>query len=197
MESKRLFATLALQIEAARNQGDLGDEEGPESCVVPAILRSLRVTYLALSTGLDPWRDALQSFVLEVSAAGDHVLLHAGMPIPVDGFHLEQLFEKGGIELRPGQILLLDAELARTAIEEALGELALEQALAERARAQRRAAIDEALNIPNEEDLDALQELERRTSALWERKIELVAASLVAEEILERDRPFTRQDPAA
>ena len=197
METKRLFATLALQIEAARNQGDLGDEEGPESCVVPAILRSLRVTYLALSTGLDPWKDALQSFLLEVTAGGDHVLLHAGLPIPVDGFHLEQLFEKAGIELRPGQILLLDAELARTAIEEALGALALEQALAERARAQRKAAIDEALVIPNEKDLDALQELELKTSALWERKIELVAASLVAEDILERDRSFTRQDPAA
>ena len=197
MENKRLFATLALQIEAARNQVDQGDEEGPDACVVPAILRSLRVTYLAFSTGLDPWKDASRSFLLEVTAGGEPRLSHAGLPVPVDGLHLEELFGKAGIELRPGQVLLLDAELARIAIEHALTRLAVEQAIAERGRARRKAVIEEALTLPLEADLDALQDLERKTSDLWERKIDLIAASLVADELLERDRTITRQDPAA
>lgn len=197
MESKRLFATLALQIEAARNQTDLGDDAGPDASVVGAILRSLRLTYLALSSGLNPWKDVTQSFVLEVTADGDIRLYHADHPVSIDGVHLEQLFETAGVDLRPGQILLLDAELAKRAIEEALGKLALEQAIAEHARDQRKAVIDEALTMPYEDDVEALQTLERQTSELWERKIELVAASLVADEILERDRSLTCQDPAA
>jgi hypothetical protein len=197
METKRLFSTLARQIEAARSQAGFLEDEGDGVRLLEAIFRSLRVTYLALSTGLDPWKDTVHAFVLEVKENGDHVLHHGGHPVPVNSRHFEQLFWYSGIELLPGQVLLLDPELAKQAVEEALGRLALEHALAERERALRKAGIDEALTLPREEDLDALQELDRRTSALWERKIELVAASLVADELLERDRSLSGQDEAA
>jgi len=197
METKRLFSTLARQIEAARSQADFQDEGGDGARLIESIFRSLRVTYLALSTGLDPWRDAVHAFVLEVTGSGEHVLHQGGLPVPVNSRHFEQLFWNAGIELLPGQILLLETELAKQAVEDALGRLALEHALAERERAQRRAGIDDALTLPREEELEALQELERKSSALWERKIELVAASLVADELLERDRALSGQDEAA
>ncbi|HUR39505.1 MAG TPA: hypothetical protein VM222_08420 [Planctomycetota bacterium] len=92
-------------------------------------------------------------------------------------------------------MLLLEPEIAKAAAEEALGGVALEQALADRECAQRRAAIKEALTPPAQSDVDALAALETRRNLLWDRKIELVAATLVADEYLERARAHSAQGP--
>jgi hypothetical protein len=194
---KSLLSTIARQIETVRNHAGIEERRGEGNGSIAAILRSLRVTYLALSTGLDPWKDANHLFILRISEAGDHLLLQGGQPVPVNGPFIAYQFWTAGIELAPGQILLLEAEVAKDAIEEALGQLALEQAFTERDRLQRRSAIEEALALPRQEEVDALQSVESRANLLWDRKIELVAASLVADEYLERSRALDPDSEAA
>lgn len=191
MDSRRLLATLARQIDASRRQAARGDGRG--DLVLP-LFHSLRVTYLAISTGLDPQKDASHLFILSVSHTGEHLLLQGGRPVPINGPYLASLFSNAGIELVPGQFLLLEPELAKDAIEEALGGLALAQALVDRDRSRRQERIDDTLALPPQEDLDALRAAEERANQLGDRKIELVAASLVADEYLERARELSAPD---
>src|SRR5688572_5149084 len=110
MEMKTLLVTIARQIETAKNHSGIEAKRGEhESWTVP-ILRSLRITYLALSTGLDPWKDASHFFLLSVSPAGDYVLMQGGTTIPVDSPYLAYQFWRSGLDLAPGQILLLEPE---------------------------------------------------------------------------------------
>lgn len=194
MDMKALLSALARQMDTARNHAGIGERRGDDENNAGAVLRTLRVTYLALSTGLDPWKDAGHLFILTVNPTGEHVLSQGGVPVPVNSVFLAYLLWTAGVELVPGQLLLLEPELAKEAIEEALGILALEQAFTERERVRRRALIEEALALPRREDVDALHAAESRASVLWERKIELVAASLIADEYLERARALNGPD---
>ena len=191
MDPRRLLATLAQQIDITRYRADLDQGRSDLSL---ALFHSLRVTYLAISTGLDPRKDAGHLFLLTVSGSGEHLLLQGGQPVPVNSPYLASLFWSVGIELLPGQILLLESEIAKDAVQEALGGLALEQALADRDLCRRREALDHALALPSDGDLEALRVAEERSNLLWDRKIELVAASLVADEYLERARALLGPD---
>jgi hypothetical protein len=191
MEASRQLATLAKQIDLVRRRAD--PSEGRSDLDLP-LIHSLRTTYLAISTGLDPRKDAAHLFILVVSHTGEHLLLQGGQPVPVNGPHLAALFGASGIDLVPGQMLLLEPDLAKEAIEEALGGLALEQALADRERCRRREVLDDALALPPQGDLDAFRQAEERSNLLWDRKIELLAASLVADEYLERARALAAPD---
>lgn len=192
MEIRRLLATLARQIEVTRASNEV-EEARVE--LTRALFHSFRVTYLALSTGLDPRKEEPPLFTLLVTEAGLPVLLQGGRPVPVNSPFLAEFFGSAGVELQPGQLILLEPEIAKAAAEEALGGVALEQALADRERAQRRAAIEEAPTLPAQSDVDALAALETRRNLLWNRKIELVAATLVADETLERARAHSAPGP--
>jgi hypothetical protein len=197
MEMRSLLSSLARQIDTARNHAGIEERRGDDVRSIGAILRSLRTTYVALSTGLDPLKDADHLFLLTVAASGDYTLTQGGNVVPVNAPFLSYLFWTAGVELIPGQLLLLEPEVAKAAIEEALGAVALEQAFAERERLVRRAAIEESLALPKPEEVDSLQSVELRTTLLWDRKIELVAASLVADEYLERSRALAEPEEAA
>ena len=192
MEIRRLLATLARQIEVTRASAEV---EEARVGLTRALFHSLRVTYLALSTGLDPRKAGPPLFTLLVTDTGLPLLMQGGRPVPVNSPFLAELFWSAGVELQPGQTFLIEPEIAKAAAEEALGGVALEQALADRERAQRRAAIEEALTLPAQSELDALAALETRRNLLWDRKIELVAATLVADEYLERARAHSAPGP--
>jgi hypothetical protein len=185
MDLRSALATIARQIESARILAGFEARKRDSSGVGPAVLRTLRVSYLALSAGLDPRRDASHLFILKVSSTGDHALTQGGLPVPVNAPYLAYLFWTSGVELLPGQILFLEPDLAKDAAEEALGVLALEQAFLERERLRR------------PDDAEALRRLEVRARLMWDRKIELVAASLLAEEYLERSRALAGPEEAA
>ena len=185
MDARSALATLARQIEAAKVLAGFEGRKSESSGVGPAVIRTLRVTYLALSAGLDPWKDANHLFTLKVNSTGDHDLTQGGLPVAINAPYLAYLFWTSGVELLPGQILFLEPDLAKDAVEEALGVLALEQAFLERER----------LRHPG--DPETLRRLEVRAHLLWDRKIELVAASLLAEEYLERTRALTGPEEAA
>src|SRR6185436_9009029 len=174
MDNRSALATIARQIETAKILAGFDGRRRVASGIVPAVLRTLRVTYLALSAGLDPGKDANHLFTLQVSRTGHHALPQGGRPVPVNAPYLAYLFWIAGVELLPGQILFLEPDLAKDAVEEALSLLALEQACLERERLRRR------------DDPEALRRLELRGNLLWDRKIELLAASLLADEYLER-----------
>jgi hypothetical protein len=191
MDVRRSLATLARQIDIVRRRGDT-DDARPD--LTRAIFVSLRTTYLAISSGLDPAKDASHLFLVTLNPQGEPLLLQGGQPVPVNALHLTGLFSGAGLDLLSGQTLLLEPELAKEAVEEALGRLALEQALAERERCRRKEVLDDALTLPPQEDLDALRDAEERSNVLWDRKIELLAASLVADEYLERARSLSDPD---
>lgn len=176
MEPRTVLARIARQIDSAKILAGFERHEAPGT--VAAVLRTLRATYLALSAGFDPSRDARHLFILKVTRKGGHSLSQGGLPVPVNSPYLAYLFWTAGVELMPGQIFFVEPDLAKDAIEEALGVLALEQAFLERERLRGRA------------DADARRRLEAR-------KIELVAASLLADEYLERTQALAGPEEAA
>ena len=202
MEMESLLSTLARQIDAATILAEFERRPGADE-LVPAelILCSLRRTYLALSSGLDPVKDARHLFTVSIAESGEHRLAQDGAPVPVNPPFLAHLFWTVGVELVPGQFVFVEPDVAKLAIEEALGRVALDQAFTEREWVTRRAALEVAAARPRPEDLETLRELEIRASLLWDRKRELVAASLIAEEFLEQAitiaRPFPGEPEAA
>jgi hypothetical protein len=187
MDMKCLMSTLARQIDVARAHAGFQRRKGLDEAIpLAAILRSLRVTHHALSTGLDPWKDAHHLFILNIGKTGEHVLTQDGAPVPVNSPFLAYLFWSAGVDLLPGQFLFMEPEVAKAAIEEALGRVALDQAFAEREWVSRRTALEVSAAPPRREEIDSLRLLEARANHLWDRKIELVAASLIADEFLER-----------
>ncbi len=120
MDPKALCALLARQIDAARHATLFKERDGRVSRLFPALLRSLRVTYLAASGALDIPCEIPSLYVLERGAAGDLILRRYGLPVPVDPAFLMDLFASAGIQFAPRQRLLLDPEIANDAIEETL-----------------------------------------------------------------------------
>jgi hypothetical protein len=202
MKLKSWMSTLERQIDAATVL--VGFERRPaadDPTPAASILRSLRGTYLALSNGLDLVEDATPLFRVRVADSGEPVLTQAGAPVPVSSPFLAYLFSTAGVDLVPGQIVFVEPHVAKLSIEEALGRVALDQAFTEREWVTRRAALEVAAARPRPEDLETLRGLEIRASLLWDRKRELVAASLIAEEFLEQAitiaRPFPGEPEAA
>ena len=143
MDMKCLMSTLARQIETVKAHAGFGRRSSEcDPAATAAILRSLRTTYLTLSTGLDPWKDAHHLFVLDISETGDHVLTQDGAAVPVNSPFLAYVFWSAGVDLLPGQFLFVEPEIAKVAIEEALGRVAFEQAFAEREWVSRRSAME-------------------------------------------------------
>lgn len=134
-----------------------------------AVLASLRSTHQMISNGADP-RGTVQDFVLEVSEGGTYVLKQAGLSVPVDDDYLVQLFATLGIDLAPGQFLVLDPQIALWAIEESLWGLELERALSGGRSPLPDAGFSTAV------------------VGFWSRKRDLVTANRIAEELLELPR---------
>lgn len=77
-----------------------------------------------LGSGLDrPSGD----YTLRCLGAAELELWHRGRKLPVKGEMLRGAFDRAGIQLKPGQGLLLDRELARRVIEETVVLLTLDE----------------------------------------------------------------------
>src|SRR5438105_12987872 len=98
MEMGRLLSSIARQIETARNHAGIEERRGDDDRSIGAILRSLRITYVAFSTGLDPWKDANHLFLLTVSDSGEVGLTQGGCLVPVNAPFLAYLFWTAGVE---------------------------------------------------------------------------------------------------
>ena len=162
---------LSRQLESmSRRVEDFRSREREEQDWFSAVLESLRSTERMLQAGAEP-RSAGHGFVLEVTGEGKLVLRQAGLPVPVDDDYLGHVFETLGIDLVPGQRLLLEPQMAKWAIEESLWGLELDRALS-RSR-------DELAEAPPSGILGA-----------WSRKRDLITANLIAQELLEHPSPL-------
>lgn len=156
---------------------DFRSREQEEQDWFSAVLASLRSTQQMILNGADP-RSAVQDFILEVSEQGNLAMKQAGLPVPVDEDYLEHVFETMGVDLVPGQLLLLEPRMAKWAIEESLWGLELDRALSR-----------------TREDLTETPPPTLLTA--WSRKRDLVMANLIAEELLERESPQAHRVPRA
>lgn len=159
---RNLLPVLSRQLESMSHRAELfQSREQEEQDWFRAVLESLSCTHRMISTGSD-LLSLQQDFVVEVTSLGKLVLKQAGLPVPVDEDYLDHVFLTMGIDLAPGQWLILDPRMAKWAIEESLWGLELERALSR---------LDSP--VPG-------------TMSSWSRKRDLVTANLIAEELLER-----------
>jgi len=142
-----------------------------------AVLESLESTRALIQRGVDP-RSTVQDFVVEAAQDGKLMLKQSGLPVPIDEEYLRHVFETIGVDLVPGQLLLLDPRMAKWAIEESLWSLELERALS-----SPRGPLAEPL-LP-------------AVLGAWSRKRDLVMANLIAEELVERRVPSPLRVPRA
>jgi hypothetical protein len=158
---------LSRQLESLSHRAEVFQtREQEERDWFSAVLESLRSTHQLISSGSDP-RRVPHDFVLEVSEDGKLILKQGGLPVPVDDDYLVQVFATIGIDLAPGQFLVLDPQMAQWAIEESLWGLELERALS----TGRGEFPDPGYPPAN--------------VGAWSRKRDLLTASLIAEELLE------------
>jgi hypothetical protein len=161
---------LSRQLDAMTGRAEaFRSREKEEQDWFGAVLESLQSTRAMIQGGADP-RSAIQDFVVEASVDGRLGLKQAGLAVPVDEEYLRHVFETVGVDLAPGQLLLLDPRMAKWAIEESLWGLELERALSS------------PRGEPIEPPLPAVL-------GAWTRKRDLVMANLIAEELLERGVP--------
>ena len=137
-----------------------------------AILRSLRLSLRALTSGVDP-DEAPASFVLLVAKDGRTYLRRDTHMAPLSGTYLERLLSRSGLKLEAGQELLIEPGLARRAIEESLGAIAAERRMLERKRMEIRAALRESIGTRRAELLLTMERLFAQETELRNRKVEL------------------------
>lgn len=169
---------LSRQLESLSHRAELfRGREQEEQDWFSAVLASLRSTHQMIAGGKDP-RGPIQDFVLEVSGSGKLILKQAGLPVPVDEDYLAHVFSTMGIDLAPGQLLVLEPRMAKWAIEESLWGLEIDRALS--------GGMKDLTEAPLPTLLSA-----------WSRKRDLIMANLIADELLERDlRPPLRAPQA-
>src|SRR5205814_3167975 len=112
--------------------------------------------------------------------------------VPVNGAYLMHVLSQAGVELECGEILLLDTALVQDLIEESLGQLAFEQASVE----SRRAALQANMPRPSALHLESARALASAESSVAEirrRKVDLVAASLAAADLMEQKTVILRE----
>jgi hypothetical protein len=189
MDRKEFLAALAgLTAQALFTEG----ERPPESHA--AVLRSVRATYLAVAAGLPLEAVAGDGFLLEVTHRGLFQLFQGRTLVPAHSTHLQFIFRASRITLPLGQMILLDAELAKETIEDALWSIGLRQAVAERRRTHLTRAMAQGRAPRRSADLQFLRALEAAIDRLAQTKVDLLAASLAADMILERRSPRPEPD---
>lgn len=119
--SEQLLKVSSRTIEARARPSD--------APVTHAVARSLRTTLAAALQGRNP-EELGAAFLCVVDPEGRPAVSHGGRVLPISGSYLRHLFEALGVELAAGQVLLLDAVLARHLIEDALARLGRDEAQA-------------------------------------------------------------------
>ena len=190
MKRESTSSSLAAQIECAKSYARRARESGKDASVIDRIIGSLRLTLAAVLSGLDSCRMGPPGFVLEAGRDGEHEMKLGDRSVPVSGAYAGSLLREAGVELSPGQLILLDEGLVRELVEEALGRVARDQALAERERAE----LEAVLTRSPESRLDSVEasigEALGKADGIRRRKAALLFAGLTLDEHLEqKDRP--------
>lgn len=137
--SQGIVSRLAEQLVEARTRATWMKADGQDSRTMEAVVHSLRQT-LACFAQLRGLRDlGPNAFVLLVDAEGSSQIRRAGQALPVVEAHVRQLFKESGVELLPGQAIVLAPRIVRLVTEDALAEIGVEEA---RVRDQKRKLVE-------------------------------------------------------
>jgi hypothetical protein len=128
MHSVGIVSTLAEQMVLAKARIAQAQAGGKDARAIESIDRSLRQTLCCLVQIRDPRELATHGFSLVVKSTGEALVRHKEWTLPVSDSYLRSLMSEAGVELVPGQVLLLDAVLVTMLVEEALGAISLEEA---------------------------------------------------------------------
>lgn len=183
MDRESLLSLLAAQIECAKSQARRARESGRNASAIERIVGSLRLTLAALLLGLDPLRAVPSGFILEAGRGREHLMKLGDQSVPVGSAYIGALLREAGVDLAPGQVILLEAELVRDLVEEALGRIAFDQAMAEKERAELQAALTRAPDCRFESVETAIGETLGKADRVRHRKVALLSAGLTLDEI--------------
>ena len=181
MDQEGLLELIHLQLLKLQEQVAAQTARGERTDRTMGLLRSLRLTLRAVSAGIDPDEEAASSFVLTVDGQG-RVFLRRDMHMAcLRGSFLRSLFELAGIRPEPGQVLIVEPEFARRAIEDSLGESLAQESRLEHERAELRAALVGSAGSGRDRLLRALGQLDEREADLLVTKVELSELKAAAE----------------
>jgi len=138
MDREGLVELIHHQILKVQEQVEAQTARGEPIDRTMGLLRSLRLTLRAVSAGIDLDDEPASSFVLSVSREGGLLLRRDSHLASLSGPFARSLFELAGIRLEHGQVLIVEPEFARRAIEDSLGESLAEESRLERKRANLR-----------------------------------------------------------
>ncbi len=158
-----------------------------------AFLRSLRLSLRAFSAGIDPDDEAATSFVLSVLEGGHFMLRRDNHLVVISGSFFDSLLRMVGFALVPGQVLLVEPEFAKRAIEASLGEAAAAEGFRlEKNRADLKTALRQSSG-----PIRDLGELDEREMHLQTARVEFAGLKSTAEHMLETRMPNDHAASAA
>lgn len=142
MRSEGIVSKLAGQLLEATRRWDWAKAEGRDSRTLEAVVQSLRQTLGCYVQLRSPRELGPKSFVLLVDNEGSSQVRQGDQTLPVGDAHVRHLFEEAGVELHPGQAIVLAPRIVRLVGEEALVEIGVEEA---RIRDQKRKLVEVSL----------------------------------------------------
>ena len=142
-------ALLIEQLAQATRELRMREAEGRRTEEVDAISRSLRRTLQAIANHGNILEYGGAEFLLKCTVSGELELWRGGKRLGMKCGSLRAMFDKAGVHVEPGQLILVDNSLARRAAEESLVALTLEEL---RIREEKKALLLALGNCPNSED---------------------------------------------
>jgi hypothetical protein len=190
MERESQLSLLAAQIECAKSKAKRAREVGDDTSAIDKIVGSLRLTFAALAAGLGSDEALPQAFELRAGRIREHSVTLGDRSVPVNGPYLQAVLGEAGLELAPGQVILLEAEFVRDLVEEALSRVAHDQATAEKERAELEAVLARTPDFRLESVENAIGDALAKREEVRRRKVALLSAGLTLDELVEhKGRP--------
>lgn len=118
-----VVSTLAGQLLEVKDRVAEARAEGKGTRSIEAIGRSLRLTLGSRVHSSNLREIAMRGFSLVVTPRGEVVVRHEDLVLPVSDLLVRILFQDAGVELVPGLVLLLDGDVIRILVDEALDVL--------------------------------------------------------------------------
>ena len=123
MYAAELVSTLAGQLLLVKDRAAEARAGGRDARSIDAIGRSLRQTLASRVQFRDLREVAMRGFSLVVTPMGEVVVRHEDRVLPVSDLLVRVLFQDAGVELVPELVLILDGDVIRILVDEALDVL--------------------------------------------------------------------------
>ena len=123
MYAAEIVSTLAGQLLQVKDRAAEARAKGRDARSIEAIGRSLRLTLGSRVQSSNLREVAMRGFSLVVTPTGEVVVRHEDLVLPVSDLLVRALFRDAGVELMPGLVLILDGDVIRILVDEALDVL--------------------------------------------------------------------------